>query len=488
MHSLIHAFLEEFCSIYGICLVSLLQKSVPYVPIIIAYVVGVTLQLTHQRCKAWVCSGFAIIEIWIFIEALNIAREYYVHHLRTLLVLILITSIGYAIGALLKPSRETRPEGTITWAAWCGICLITGILAWGIARVVIPPADHVDVALKWKHQAQFAGFYMAEEYYKNNNLIVRFFEGDSHGSDDPFVKVSKGGSMFGIGDPITLLQEHAEGNRPIALGAIYQISPARWFARIAPDKQGCHKKPELTARDLVGKTVAKSIGRTNVDRELELWIRMNRLQHAVVEIEFIDPWDIPRQKNKLKDLITFVPLRQRSLDSITHFLAGNVDFWIGYASNELEVAREHFGACVVDVKSSLNLYGDILFANAATLDDSSKLETVHRFLSATYEGWRQVSDERNEEAVLDAVMAHISSSERRNARQHQRVMLRILRKNITRVGYTMGEMKKEDWESLAQNLYDTHMLPFKVDSREVSNWLFRPEREKVTLPQSGLAN
>lgn len=39
--------------------------------------------------------------------------------------------------------------------------------------------EHLNVQLKWKHDFQFAGFYMALEkgFYRNNGLDVRLIEG-----------------------------------------------------------------------------------------------------------------------------------------------------------------------------------------------------------------------------------------------------------------------------------------------------------------------
>ncbi|KAA3660189.1 MAG: hypothetical protein DWQ04_20135 [Chloroflexi bacterium] len=42
------------------------------------------------------------------------------------------------------------------------------------------PPDNITIQLKWVHQAQFAGFYVAQEegYYAEENIQVTFLEGD----------------------------------------------------------------------------------------------------------------------------------------------------------------------------------------------------------------------------------------------------------------------------------------------------------------------
>jgi len=60
------------------------------------------------------------------------------------------------------------------------------------------PPDKVAVQLKWVHQAQFAGFYIAQEkgYYAAENIAATFFEGGP--GIDNIEKVVTGGADFGV--------------------------------------------------------------------------------------------------------------------------------------------------------------------------------------------------------------------------------------------------------------------------------------------------
>ena len=60
------------------------------------------------------------------------------------------------------------------------------------------PPDQVSVQLKWVHQAQSAGFYLAQEkgYYAAENIAATFFE--SGPGIDNIEKVVTGGADFGV--------------------------------------------------------------------------------------------------------------------------------------------------------------------------------------------------------------------------------------------------------------------------------------------------
>ena len=84
--------------------------------------------------------------------------------------------------------------------------------------------EHINVQLKWKHDFQFAGFYMALEkgFYQNNGLDVRLIEGGS--SKSPVDSVLKNSAMYAVASTGALI-EHSKGKPIQAVGAIFQYSP-----------------------------------------------------------------------------------------------------------------------------------------------------------------------------------------------------------------------------------------------------------------------
>ncbi|MBI9075760.1 MAG: ABC transporter substrate-binding protein [Desulfatibacillum sp.] len=87
-----------------------------------------------------------------------------------------------------------------------------------------PAPDKVAVQLKWVHQAQFAGFYVAKErgFYADENLEVTFLEGG--GGIDIAQSVVSGNALFGVMAPEDLLIKRAQGEPLKALAAIYRRS------------------------------------------------------------------------------------------------------------------------------------------------------------------------------------------------------------------------------------------------------------------------
>ena len=84
--------------------------------------------------------------------------------------------------------------------------------------------DKISLQLQWKHQFEFAGFYIAKEkgFYKENGLNVKFKEFDFGIDITKNVETSK--STFGIAYPNILLDK-SNGSKVVLLNAIYQSSP-----------------------------------------------------------------------------------------------------------------------------------------------------------------------------------------------------------------------------------------------------------------------
>ena len=82
----------------------------------------------------------------------------------------------------------------------------------------------VKIELKWFHQFQFAGIYAAKEkgFYEAAGLDVDIIERDVKST--PLEDVLSNKVQFGISDS-TLILNRLQGEKVIALAAIYQHSP-----------------------------------------------------------------------------------------------------------------------------------------------------------------------------------------------------------------------------------------------------------------------
>src|SRR5438309_2279552 len=118
---------------------------------------------------------------------------------------------------------------------------LSGMLSTGRAD------EAVTVRLKWFHQAQFAGFYVAKEkaYYQSAGLNVDIQPG---GPDFPAVQMVAGGNeQFGVTGADQILIARSKGVPVVALAVIFRRNP---FVLFSLAKSGIK-----TPADYVGKNI-----------------------------------------------------------------------------------------------------------------------------------------------------------------------------------------------------------------------------------------
>lgn len=189
--------------------------------------------------------------------------------------------------------------------------------------------EAVTLRLKWLNQAQFAGFYVAQEkgYYKSAGLDVSIQPG---GPDFPAVQMVAGGNeQFGVTGADQILIARSKGVPVVALSVIYRRNP---FVLFSLAKSGIK-----TPADYVGKNVGVKIGGN------EELIYRSVLAKANVD----------------KAKLTEIPVKF----DITPLLSGAVDVWPGYLINEVLAAKEKgFDVSIVyPADYGIDLYADTLF-------------------------------------------------------------------------------------------------------------------------------
>jgi NitT/TauT family transport system substrate-binding protein len=213
--------------------------------------------------------------------------------------------------------------------------------------------DQVTVRLKWFNQAQFAGFYVAQNNgaYKSAGLDVNIQPG---GPDFPAVQMVTGGNeQFGVTGADQVLIARSKGVPIVALAVIYRRNP---FVLFSLAKSGIK-----TPADYAGKKVGVKIGG---NEEL--------IYRAVLAKAGID-----------KSKLTEIPVKF----DMTPLLTGDIDVWPGYLINEVLAAKEKgFDVNIVyPVDYGVDLYADTLFTTEKMLKD--KPDVVNRFVKATLAGW-----------------------------------------------------------------------------------------------------
>lgn len=213
--------------------------------------------------------------------------------------------------------------------------------------------ESVTLRLKWFHQAQFAGFYVAKdkELYKSAGLNVDIQPG---GPDFPAIQMVTGGNeQFGVTAADQILIARSKGVPVVALAVIFRRNP---FVLFSLAKSGIK-----TPADYAGRNIGVKIGG---NEEL--------IYRAILAKAGID-------RTKLNE----IPVKF----DITPLLAGAVDVWPGYLINEVLAAREKgFDVNVVSPPDyGIDLYADTLFTTEKMLKE--KPEIVRKFVVATLKGW-----------------------------------------------------------------------------------------------------
>lgn len=238
--------------------------------------------------------------------------------------------------------------------------------------------DHVIVQLKWIHQAQFAGFYVAQEqgFYAEENIAVTFLPAGV--GVDLFDSVLQGEAMFGVGGADSIIVERANGAPIVAIATTYRINP---FVLVAFTDTGIR-----SPRDFAGRTVSVSSGYGDI---IQLRAMLNRFG---VELSSL----------------TMVPY---SYDH-TAFLQGEIDVMNSFAAGGLLPLYEQIGDRELTLfwpgDYGVHVYSDTIFAQERLIEDDPDL--VLRFLRATLRGHQFAVE--NPEIAVDASMIYAEIQDR----------------------------------------------------------------------------
>ncbi|MFC1655821.1 ABC transporter substrate-binding protein [Patescibacteria group bacterium] len=283
--------------------------------------------------------------------------------------------------------------------------------------------QEVTVKLKWIHQAQFAGNYVAKDMglYEDEGLIVDL---QPFSFEEPTIDaVVNGDADFGITGADELLVARSNGMPIKAFAVIFRTNPVCAYSL----KESGITKPQ----DLIGKTVGLERG-TNVDTLY--YVMMSRLG--------IDRSQI--------DEVTI------GYDA-TELLNGDTDVSTGYIINEPNQAVEagHEVNIILMADYGANMYADVLFATEDTIEN--KPELVERFLSATLDGWKYAIE--NEDEAVEITMNYATDS----TKSHQAYMLKQSVPLIHTGDKPIGWMTETHWNEVEKVLVEQNILEKEVD-------------------------
>lgn len=292
--------------------------------------------------------------------------------------------------------------------------LLSGNFAFANANNTAQQFTQIDLQLKWRHQFQFAGYYMAKEkgYYRKYGLEVNLIERTTGPS--PIEKLSYGDVDYAIGAAGAIVYR-ANGVPLVALASFFQHSPSLLISRY----------PKLS--DLINKKVMITKGLMNAEI-----IAMFKKYHL--------------HTSKMNIIATE--------ESLTEFIKGNVDAYNVYASNELYSLNKK-GVEFYAFRPSdhgINFYGDVLLTLENRVDN--KPEEVEHIRAATIEGWRYAIN--NIDETINLIVEKYNSQNKTKAELtfEAQQLIELMYADIIPLGY----MNSERWEAILLALQEVEIL------------------------------
>lgn len=281
------------------------------------------------------------------------------------------------------------------------------------------------VQLKWMHQAQFSGLYIAKEegLYKKAGLDVRLVEG---GPGVDWQKTIRDGECpIGIVGPHEIVIARA-GKVPVrAIAATAQVSPIVWFSL----KESGIKDP----RQFRGKKV--------------VLVPTGKI-HLLGMLKKVG---VPYGQVKIEPFST----------DLSRLYGGKVDVWSGYITSYVSKAEEegHQVNIIHPINYGVQIYDDIIYVREDMIERSP--EIVEAFLRATMDGWVMAMSEP-ELAVKDT----LKYIENENA-EHERKLLYRTIPYLHTGEVPIGWMESSVWQEICSLVRDVGMTEYAVPAEEV---------------------
>ncbi len=296
-----------------------------------------------------------------------------------------------------------------------------------------PALTPVTVQFLWTHNAEFAGFYAADQkgYYAAEGLAVTFREG---GADvDYLTPVANGIAQFGDAGADELILARADGKPLRAIATVYRRSP---LVFIALANSGINRP-----QDFIGKVI-----RVTPQSAAPL--------HAMMARIGIRP-----------DQYTEVILPSE----VAAFAAGQAPVWSVYLTNfAVTVQQSGYKLNIIYPDDyGVHFYADSIF----TTDDliAKNPDLVARFLRATLKGWTYAVENPTQVGALMQKYNAPADASLENAKMTASIPL------VDTGEDTIGWMKPEVWAGMEQTLREQGVLTKPVDVTQAYTMQFVKE-------------
>ena len=317
----------------------------------------------------------------------------------------------------MDPKSTIAQSGRFYRPSLSTVVLLTGLLLSPGFCTAEDSLRHIVLQLRWHHQFQFAGYYMAKELglYRDAGLDVEIRAGGKGIS--PVAEVMEGRADFGI-DGSGLLVERAQGRNVVVLAAIFQKSPLRLIARA---DHGIRRITDLAERKVMLLRGFRSLALVAMLDQVGLLDKIVRIDSST----------------EIHDLIS-----------------GNVDAFNAYNSNEPYVlAQAGVRTVQFDPASyGIQFYSDVLFTDQQRGEKEPELMAAFR--SASRRGWLAALDdpERAIRLIRDSYAADKTAS-------HLRFEANAIRESVMADVVEIGHMSELRWEKIRDQLAGLGLVP-----------------------------
>jgi len=293
------------------------------------------------------------------------------------------------------------------------------------------PPGKVKLQLKWVPQAQFAGYYVAQDkgFYKDENLEVTILPGGPDIVSEQ--QVANGQADFGIDWVASFLAFRDKGLPLIDVAQIYQSSGLLLVSK----KSANITKPD----DLKGRSVGVWFG----GNEFEFLALMDKLKY-----------DPDKDLNVIKQGFTMDP-----------FLAGQMDAASAMTYNEYQVVLESGvkpeDLNVIDYnKEGVGMLEDNLFTSETMV--ATKKDVVQRFVRASVKGWKAALEDQK--FAVDTIMKYAEKGS--TTADHQTRMMAEVAKLVVPAGWSsdkIGVMDDARFKTTADIALKFHVISKPAD-------------------------
>lgn len=317
---------------------------------------------------------------------------------------------------------------------YAGIIFLA-IVSFFSLNLSVQASDTLKIQLRWKHQFQFAGYYIAKEkgFYESRGLDVELIEGGPQALS-PIADLLSGKVDFAItGSGVAI--DRMEGQPVVAVAAIMQTSPIVWI------------------------TLKSSHIRGPLDMADSKLLIMPPPESAEL-------LTMLASEGIRTDQLTITPTTYRIEDLID----GKADAYDGYISNEPYLLKQKgVDYNIINPRDyGVNFYSDVLITTERMADDNAK--EVKALRDATLQGW---------EYALNNIEETVQLIHKRYAPEktldHLRYEAETIKALIMPELVQLGHMNPGRWQYIADSYRELAMT--NADSN-LEGFLFTPQ-EKV---------